>query len=328
MKRREFITLLGGAAAAWPLPARAQQPAAVPVIGFLSSQSPEGYALFLAAFRQGLKQSDFQEGVNVAIEYRWARSHFDRLPTLAAELVRLRVVAIAATGGLPSAFAAKAATTSIPIVFNSGSDPVQAGLVASINRPGGNVTGVSWFSIDVSAKRLALLHEIAPAATVVAFLTNPKDPELTRQLPAVQDGARALGLRLIVANAATPSEIDVAYDGLVKQGADAVFVASGPFFVNQRAQLVALAARHAVPCAYSEREAVVAGGLMSYGNDLKDAYRRNGLYVARILRGDKPGDLPIDAATKFELVINLKTAKALGLNIPETFLARADEVIE
>ena len=326
MKRREFICLIGGAAAVWPLTARAQQ--AMPVIGFLSSQSPDGYQLFLAAFRQGLKKSGFDEGRNVAIEYRWAHSHFDQLPALAAELVRLRVDAIAATGGLPSAFAAKAATTSIPIVFNSGTDPVQAGLVASINRPEGNVTGVSWFSIDSSAKRLSLLHELAPAATVVAFLTNPKDPELTRQLPAVQDGARALGLRLIVANATTPAEIDAAYDELIKQGASAVFVASGPFFVNQRAQLVALAARYAVPCIYGERETAAAGGLMSYGNDLKDAYRRNGLYVARILKGDKPSDLPIDGATKFELIINIKTAKKLGLDIPPTLLARADDVIE
>src|SRR5262249_31469915 len=203
-----------------------------------------------------------------------------------------------------------------------------AGSSATDTGPGGRRGGDWCSSSAVGARGWALSRETPPAATVVAFLTNPKDPELTRQLPAVQDGARALGLRLIVANAATPSEIDVAYDGRVKQGADAVFVASGPIFVNQRAQLVALAARHALPCAYSAREAVVAGGLMSYGNDLKDAYRRNGLYVARILRGDKPGDLPIDAATKFELVINLKTAKALGLNIPETFLARADEVIE
>ena len=327
MKRREFIALLGGAAAAWPVSAPAQQ-TPMPVIGFLSSQSPDSYALFLAAFREGLKEAGLEEGRNVAIQYRWARGHFDQLPTLAAELVQLRVDVIAATGGLLSAFAAKAATESIPIVFNSGTDPVQAGLVASINRPGGNVTGVSWFSIDASAKRLALLHEIAPMASVVAFLTNPKDPELTRQLPAVQDAAHALGLRLIVANAATPGEIDTAYDNLIKQGANAVFVASGPFFVNQRVQLVALAARHAVPCIFGEREDAVDGGLMSYGNNLKDAYRRNGLYVARILKGDKPGDLPIEAATKFELVINLKTAKKLGLDVPPTLLARADEVLE
>ena len=325
MKRREFIFLIGGAAAVWPLTARAQQ--AMPVIGFLSSQSPDGYQLFLAAFRQGLKELGFDEGRNVAIEYRSAHSHFDQLPTLAAELVRLRVDAIAATGDLPSAFAAKAATTSIPIVFNSGTDPVQAGLVGSINRPEGNVTGVSWFSINSSAKRLSLLHELAPTATVVAFLTNPKDPELTRQLPAVQDAPRALGLRLIVANAATPAEIDAAYDELIKEGANAVFVASGPFFVNQRSTCRA-AARYAVPCIYGERETAAAGGLMSYGNDLKDAYRRNGLYVARILKGDKPGDLPIDGATKFELIINIKTAKKLGLDIPPTLLARADDVIE
>ncbi len=214
MRRRQFIGFVGSAAA-WPVAAWAQQPV-MPVIGFLSSQSPDSYGLFLAAFRQGLKESGLEEGRDVAIEYRWARSHFDQLPTLAAELVRLRVSAIAATGGLPSVFAAKGATTSIPIVFNSGADPVQAGLVSSLNRPGGNVTGVTWFSIDSSTKRLSLLHEIAPAASVVAFLTNPKDPELTRLLPPIQEAARSLGLRLIVANAATPTEIDAAYATLSK----------------------------------------------------------------------------------------------------------------
>ena len=245
MRRRNFITLLGGAAA-WPVVAQAQQPA-LPVIGFLSSQSPDTYALFVAGFRQGLKESGLEEGRNVAIEYRWARSHFDQLPALAAELVRLRVDVIAATGGLASALAAKSATTSIPIVFGSGTDPVQAGIVSSLNQPGGNVTGVSWFSIEATAKRLSLLHELAPAATVVAFLTNPKDPSLPPQLAAVQDTARALDLRLIIVNAATPDEIDTAYAALVQQGARAVFVSTGPFFVNQRVQIVALAARHALP---------------------------------------------------------------------------------
>ena len=325
MRRREFIGLVGGAAA-WPMVAPAQQ--AVPVIGFLSSQSPDTYALFLRAFQQGLNEQGFGEDKNVAVEYRWARGHFDQLPTLAAELVRLRVNAIAATGGIASALAAKAATTSIPVVFNSGTDPVQAGIVSSLNHPGGNVTGVSWFSVDSTAKRLSLLHELAPAATAVAFLTNPKDAELSAQLTAVQDAARTLGLRLIVENASNPAEIDAGFAAMMQQGARAVFVSTGPFFVNQRAQLVALAAKYAIPCIYGEREIAVAGGLMSYGNNLRDAYRRNGIYVARILKGDKPGDLPVDRSVKFDLVINLKTAKALGLTVPDRLLVAADEVIE
>jgi putative ABC transport system substrate-binding protein len=325
MRRRDFIAALGGAAVL-PLAARAQD--RKPVIGFLSSQSPDTYGLFLEAFRKGLKEQGFEEGNNVAIEYRWARSQFDQLPALAAELVRLRVDAIAATGGLPSAFAAKAATTSIPIVFNSGTDPVQAGLVSSLNQPGGNVTGVSWFSIESTAKRLALLHELTPTANVVAFLINPTDPELPPQLAAAQDAARSLGLRLIVVSAASPGEIETAYASLVQQGARAVFVSSGPFFVNQRTQLVALAARNAIPCIYGERQIAVAGGLISYGNNLQDAYRRNGIHVARILNGDKPGELPVDRSVKFDLVINLKTAKALGLTVPDRLLVAADEVIE
>jgi putative ABC transport system substrate-binding protein len=330
MRRREFLRALG-CIAAWPLAtlslaARAQS--SMPVIGFLSSQSPDTFSLFLRAFRRGLNEQGFEEGKNVAIEYRWARGHFDQLPALAAELVRLRVDAIAATGGLPSAFAAKAATTSIPIVFNSGSDPVQVGIVPNFNRPGGNVTGVSWFSIESSAKRLSLLHDLAPSATVVALLTNPKDPELPPQILAVQEAARRLGLRTIVANAASPGEIDAAYAALLHEGARAVFVAAGPFFINQRAQLVSLAARHAIPCIYGDRAYAVAGGLVSYGNNLEDAYRRNGIYVARILKGDKPGDLPIDRSVKFDLVINLKTAKALGLTVPDRLMVITDEVIE
>jgi len=325
MKRREFIKVIGGAAA-WPLAARAQP--GIPVIGFLSSQSPVTYGLFLAAFREGLKEQGFAEGKNVGIEYRWANGHFDQLPALVAELVRLRVDAIAATGGLPSAFAAKAATTSIPVVFNSGSDPVQVGLVSSLNRPGGNLTGVSWFSIESTAKRLSLLKELAPAATTVAYLVNPKDPELPPQIAAVKNAASTLGLQLVVANAADAAEVDAAYEALVQQGARAAFVASGPFFVNQRAQLVALAARHAIPCIYGDREYAVTGGLVSYGNNLQDAYRRNGIYVGRILKGDKPGDLPIDRSVKFDLVINIKTAKSLGLTIPDRLLVAADEVIE
>jgi len=324
--RRDFITLLGGAAA-WPLAARAQQ-TAMPVVGFLSSQSPNDYAPFPAAFRRGLSETGYIVGKDVAVEYRWARGNPDQLPILADDLVRRQVNVISATGGTAAGLAAKAATKSIPIVFNSGQDPVQAGLVASLNRPGGNVTGVSWFTVESAAKRLAMLHEMVPTAPVIAFLANPKDPELTPQLAPIADAAHALGCRLVVVHASTPAEIDAAFAALLQQDAGAVIVAAGAFFVNQRAQLIALAAQHAIPCIYTDREAVAAGGLMSYGNDLKDAYRHNGIYVGRILKGDKPGDLPIDRAIKFALAINLKTAKALGLLIPDKLLALADEVIE
>jgi len=275
-----------------------------------------------------LSELGFIDGNNVAIEYRWARGRTDQLPTLADDLVRRNVNVIAATGGVASALAAKAATTSIPIVFNSGEDPVQAGLVSSLNRPGGNVTGVSWFTVESAAKRLAMLHDMVPAAAVMAFLANPKDHELTPQLAPITDTAHALGCRLVVVHASTPTEIDTAFTALLQQGAGAIIVSSGAFFVNQRAQLIALAAQHAIPCIYTGKESTAAGGLMSYGNNLEDAYRRNGIYVGRILKGDKPGNLPIDRATKFELVINLKTAKALGLQMPPTLLAVADEVIE
>ena len=325
--RRAFISAIGGATVAWPLAARAQQPT-MPVVGFLSSQSPDTYAPFPAAFRQGLKESGFVDGQNVTIEYRWAHGHPEQLTALASDLVRRHVDVIAATGGVASALAAKAATTTIPIVFNSGEDPVNAGLVSSLNRPGGNVTGVSWFSSDMAAKRLAILHQAIPAAGVVGFLADPKDPELLPQLAAVRDAAPALGVRLVVVNASTPDEIDAAFAMLVREGVGALLLDAGAFYVNQRAQIIALAAQHAIPCSYSGRESVVDGGLMSYGNDLRDAYRRNGLYVARILKGDKPGDLPIDRATKFNLVINLKTVKALGLTVPPAVLSIADEVIE
>jgi len=325
--RRQFLSALGGVAAVGPLAVRAQQPA-MPLVGFLSSQSPDTYAPFPAAFMQGLKESGFVDGQNVTIEYRWAQGHPERLPALAADLVRRQVDVIAATGGVVTALAAKAATTTIPIVFNSGEDPVDAGLVSSLNRPGGNLTGVSWFSSDVAAKRLAILHQAIPAAGVVGFLADPKDPELLPQLAAVRDAAPALGVRLIVVNASTPDEIDAAFATLVREGVGALLLDAGPFYTNQRAQIIALTAQHAIPCSYSARESVVDGGLMSYGNDLRDAYRRNGLYVARILKGDKPVDLPIDRATKFNLVINLKTVKALGLTVPPAVLSIADEVIE
>jgi ABC-type uncharacterized transport system substrate-binding protein len=327
MRRRKFLGVLSGAAVAWPIAARAQQPA-MPVVGFLSGQSPETYALFPAAFRRGLSELGFVEGKNVAIEYRWANGHPDQLPVLAADLVHRQVNVIAATGTVASGLAAKAATASIPIVFNSGEDPVEAGFVSSLNRPGGNVTGISWFSVESVAKRLALLHELIPAARVIAFLANPKDPELAPQLSAAQAAAQAIDRQLIVVNATNPGEIDTAFGALLQQGARALIVASGPYFINQRAHLVALAAQHAIPCIYSDRSSPAGGGLMSYGNNLEDAYRRNGIYVARILKGDKPGDLPIDRSTKFELVVNLKTAQALGLTLSPSLLARADEVIE
>jgi putative ABC transport system substrate-binding protein len=325
--RRQFLSLLGSAAAAWPRAARAQQPIKS-VIGLLSGQSPDTYVPFLAAFRQGLKEQGYVDGENVTIELRWARDQTDLLPTLAADLVGRDVKVIAATGGVVSARAAKAATTTIPIVFNSGEDPVAAGLVSSLNRPGGNLTGVSWFNVEVVAKRLALLHELAPAAAIIAVLLNPSDPESAPQSANALEAARALGRQLIVVNASTADEIDVAFATLVQRRAGALVVGSGPFFLNRRDQIIALAARHAIPASYSARESPAAGGLMSYGNNLPDAYRHNGIYVGRILKGDKPGDLPIDRSTKFELVINLKTAKALGLDVPATLLSRADEVIE
>jgi putative ABC transport system substrate-binding protein len=326
MKRREFIAGLGSTVA-WPNPSRAQQPA-MPVVGFLSGQSPGGYGSYAMAFREGLSEAGYVEGKNVAIEYRWARGKPDQLPALAAELVRRRVDVIAATGGVVTAHAAIAATASIPIVFNSGEDPIQAGLVTSLNRPGGNVTGVSWFNVDGAAKRMALLHELVPAATTTALLGNSKDPEFEPAVAVAKDAASTLGLQLVVLNATTPSEIEAAFAAAAQKRVGALVVASGAFFINQRAQLIGLAARHAIPCIYTGRESVTDGGLMSYGNLLSDAYRRNARYVGRILKGDKPGDLPVDRSTKFELLINLKTAAALGLTVPQGLLVGADEVIE
>jgi putative tryptophan/tyrosine transport system substrate-binding protein len=326
VRRREFIKLIFGAAASSPFAARAQ--GSMPVIGFLGSQTPSSYVPLVAAFREGLREAGFVEGQNVVIEYRWAEEQSDRLPGLAAELVQRRVAVIAAIGGAASGLAVKAATASIPIVFTTGLDPVEAGLVSSLNRPGGNVTGISWFSSELAAKRVALLHELVPAGADVAFLVDPRTPESVRQPRLAQEAASQLGHRLFVLNASTPDEIDAAFMALLAQGARALVVASAPFFLSHRQQINALAARHAIPCVHGERYSVVDGGLMSYGNNLSDAYRRAGMYVGRILKGDRPGDLPIYRSTLFELVINLKTAKALGITVPPSLLARADEVIE
>ena len=325
LKRREFITLLGGAAV-WPCVVVAQQPA-MPVIGFLHGASPEGYAPMLDGFRSGLAQSGYVEGQNVTIEYRWAEGHYDRLPVLAAELVHRQVAGIV-TGGTPAALAAKGATSTIPIVINVGIDPVQFGLIASLNRPGGNVTGLAILTAELAAKRLELLHEVLPTTTVVALLVNPTTPLTEAETRGARDAARSLGLQLHVLNASTESEIDTAFGTLVDLSAAALVVSVDTFLNNQRAQIVALAARHAVPAIYGVREFATSGGLMSYGNDLADAYRQSGIYATKILKGAKPADLPVQQVVRVEFVINLKSAKTLGLTFPITLLGRADEVIE
>ena len=328
MKRREFIALLGSGAAAWPLIVRAQQPA-MPVIGFLNSASPETYGPQLAGFRQGLNEVGYAEGQNVAIEFRWAKSQYDRLPELAADLVRRRVAVIAATGGSVSAIAAKAATTTIPIVFTSGGDPVRVGLVASLSRPGGNVTGVNLFTSTLAAKRLELLHELVPAAKVVAMLVNPANPNSESDTRAVEAAAPAIGVQIVVLKASNGAEIGKAFDALTQYKVDAVLFGADPLFeTSGRDQLIVLTARHAVPAIYDWRDVAVAGGLMSYGSNLAEGYRLVGIYTGRILKGEKPADLPVLQPTKFDFVINLKTAKALGLNISNQMQLRADEVIE
>src|SRR5215831_18191971 len=328
VKRREFITLLGGAAATWPLAARAQQQA-LPVIGFLNMQSPEAFAEPLRGFRQGLKDTGYVEGENVAIEYRWAENQIDRLPALAAELVRQQVAVIAATGGYPPVFAAKAATTTIPIVFLAADDPVRLGLVASLARPGGNLTGINFFAEELAAKRLELLRELVPAAARVAVLVNPANVAGTETtVRDVEAAARAIGLQIQVLNANTSREIDAAFATFVRERPDAIFVGPDAFFTARRLQLALLAVLHRMPAIYPLRPFAEAGGLMSYGASLTDTYRQAGVHTGRILKGAKPADLPVVQSTKFELVINAQTARMLGIEVPATLLARADEVIE
>jgi ABC-type uncharacterized transport system substrate-binding protein len=325
--RRQFISALGSAAAAWPLAARAQQ-TAMPVIGFLSSRSPGESAGVVAAFRQGLGESGFVEGQNLAIAFRWAEGRYDRLPALAAELVDLRVAVLFAAGGPPSAIVAKAATATIPIVFSAVSEAVSLGLVASLNRPGGNITGMNILISELAAKNIALLKELVPGAAVIAYLVNPSNPGAKLYSEAAGTAANALGIAVRVINASTERELDEAFKSLANLGAGGLAVPGEPFFESQRERIVALAAQYAVPAIYTFREYTVAGGLMSYGASLTDSYRRAASYVARILKGEKPADLPVMQPSKFDLVINLKTAKSLGLGFPQTLLATADEVIE
>jgi putative tryptophan/tyrosine transport system substrate-binding protein len=326
IQRREFITLLGGAAAGWPIAARAQ--ATMPVIGFLDTRSPEAMVDRLRAWRQGLQDTGHVEGENVSIVYRWADGHFDRLQDLAADLVRRQVTVIATGGGIAPAQAAKTATTTIPIVFAVPEDPVGVGLVASLARPGGNLTGVNFFTTELAAKRLGLLHEMMPGARDVGVLVNPANPNTQPTLHDVEVAARSTGMQIRVLYASTGREIDVAFASLVRDRPDALFVGGDSFFLSRRLQLVTLTVRHAIPAIFSQRDYTEVGGLMSYASDTLDAYQQSGAYVGRILKGAKPGELPVLQSTRFKLVINNQTAKAFGLEVPPTLLARADEVIE
>jgi putative tryptophan/tyrosine transport system substrate-binding protein len=328
MKRREFITLIGGLAMAWPLIARAQQPT-MPVIGFLHSTSPGGFAFYVTAFRNGLKEAGYTEGRNVAVEYRWAEGQLDRLPALAADLVSRQVAVIAAD--TRSTLIAKAATTTIPIVFSSGGDPVKLGFVTSLNRPGGNITGASFLTAAVAGKRLELLRELMPTATVIDYLVNPDNALGQPEIADAEAAARTHGLKLHVVNVVNARgeyDFDQAFATIAQHRPDALFIGGDPLFLFQRHQLVPLVARHAIPAIYNQREYVLAGGLMSYGTNISDAVRQSGLYIGRILKGEKPGDLPVTQSARFELVINLNTAKTLGLKVPLTLQVAADEVIE
>ena len=325
MKRRDFIAGLGSAAA-WPMVARAQ--AALPVIGFVGLASAEAFAGALAAFRKGLSEAGYVEGQNVTVEYHWLEGQYDRLPALMADLVRRRVAVIATPSGTP-ALAAKAATATIPIVFGVGYDPVKLGLVASLARPGGNATGINFFNVEVVGKRLALLHELVPKAVRVAMLVNPANAVAAEAtLRGVQEAARTIGLQIHIFNAGTSNEIDAAFAALARERFDALFLEGDAFLTSRRVQIATLAARDRIPAAYSIRDFVAAGGLMSYGTDIAERYRQTGVYAGKILNGIKPADLPVVQPTKFEFVVNLTTAKALGLTIPETLLATADEVIQ
>ena len=325
-KRREFITLLGGAAA-WPVAVRAQQPA-MPVIGLLGGGSPELTPHLVPAFRKGLSETGYVEGHNVAMEFRWARGQYDQLPELAADLVRRRVVAIATPDSMPAALAAKAATTTIPIVFGTGGDPIQTGLVASLSRPGGNVTGVSAMNVEVVAKRFGLMHEFIPGAARFALLVNPSSPLTETTIKGVHTAASSIGRQLEVLAANTNRDIDAAFATLVQKKTDALLIAGDVFFTDRLVQLATLAVHHRVPASYSIRDFVATGGLMSYGSSFADMFRQAGIYTGRILKGEKPADLPILQPTKFEFVINAQTTRMLGLEIPSSLLARADEVIE
>jgi putative tryptophan/tyrosine transport system substrate-binding protein len=327
VKRRALITLLGGAAAAWPLAARAQQPA-TPVIGFLDTRSPDTIGDRLRGFRQGLKETGFAEHDNVTIVYRWAEGQYDRLPVLAADLVRRQVAVIVSGGGIPPALAVKAATTTIPIVFAVPQDPASIGLVASLARPGENLTGVNFFTTELAAKRLGLLRELVPGAARVAVLVNPANPNTEVTLKEVEAAARSMGLQLQVFNASTSQEIDAVFATIGRERPDGIFLGGDSFFIVRRVQLTNLTVRHAIPAAFSQREFTEVGGLISYGSKIADAYRQVGVYTGRILKGAKPADLPVVQSSKFELIINAQTARMLGLNVPPSLLALADEVIE
>jgi ABC-type uncharacterized transport system substrate-binding protein len=326
MRRRELITLLGGAAAALPLSVHAQQSSTIPVVGFLHSGSQAPYAEMVSAFRKGLSETGFDDGRNVVIEYRWADGHYDRLPALADELVKRRIAVIYASGGSVSALAAKNAAPGVPLIFLMGSDPVKAGVVASLGRPGGNATGVTLFTVDLEAKRLEILRQLLPSLAVVAALINPSNPNAEDVTSALQSAARALGLEALMLQAATEAQLDAVLGNLPKAGA--LLVSNDPFYVSQRANIIAAVDRSAMPAIYQSREFPASGGLASYGSNLADMYRKSGTYVGQVLKGAKPADLPVQLPTKFEFVVNLKTAKTLGLAVPASLLAAADEVIE